>query len=89
MDRVKDHVVPHIAEKNTRTEMWTTLTSMYQGTFVQRRMLLENQLRLFQMHKGEEIDPFLIRLKAIRDWLAAMGATPDDILSQDCPECSV
>ena len=30
------------------------------------------------MHKGEEIDPFLIRLKAIRDQLVAMGVTPDD-----------
>ena len=30
------------------------------------------------MHKGEEIDPFLIRLKAIQDQLVAMGATPDD-----------
>ena len=78
MDGVKDHVVPHIAEKNTTNEMWTTLTSMYQGTSVQRRSLLENQLRLFQMHKGEEIDPFLIRLKAIRDQLAAMGGTLDE-----------
>lgn len=78
MDGVKDHVVTHIAKKNTANEMWTTLTSMYQGTSVQRRMLVENQLRLFQMHKGEEIDPFLIRLKAIRDQLAAMGATLDE-----------
>ena len=35
-------------------------------------------MRLFEMHKGEEIDPFLIRLKAIRDQLVAMEATPDD-----------
>ena len=40
-------------------------------------MLLENQLRLFQMQKGEEIDPFLIRLQGIRDQLASVGATPD------------
>ena len=44
MDGVKDHVVPHIAEKNTSHEMWTSLTTLYQGTSVQRRMLLENQL---------------------------------------------
>ena len=64
MDKVKDHVVPHIAKKNMKNEMWTTLTTLYQGNFVQRKMLLENQLRLFQMHKGEEINPFLISLKA-------------------------
>ena len=33
MDGVKDHVVPHIAEKNTANEMWMTLTTLYQGTF--------------------------------------------------------
>ena len=43
LDGVKDHVVPHIAEKNTLKEMWNTLTTLYQGTFVQRKMLLENQ----------------------------------------------
>ena len=51
MDGVKDHVVPHIAETNTTNEMWMTLTTLYQGNFVQKKMLLENQLRLFQMHK--------------------------------------
>lgn len=29
LDRVKDHVIPHIAEKNTTKEMWDTLTTLY------------------------------------------------------------
>jgi len=49
LDGVKDHVVQHIAEKNMAKEMWDTLTTLYQGTFVQMKMLLENQLRLYQM----------------------------------------
>ena len=78
MDGVKDHVVPHIAGKNTANEMWTTLNTMYQGSFVQRKMLLENQMWLFHMQKGEEIDPFLFRLQTIRDQLIAMGTTLDE-----------
>ena len=62
MDGVKDHVVPHIAKKKTKNEVWTTLTTLYEGSSIERKMLLENQMRLFQMHKGEEIDPFLFRL---------------------------
>ena len=54
------------------------MTMLYQGSFVHRKMLLENQMRMFQMHKGEEIDPFLFRLQTIRDQLIAMAATPDD-----------
>ena len=34
LDGVKDHVIPHIAEKNTTSGMWQTLTTLYQGSFV-------------------------------------------------------
>ena len=80
MDGVKDHVIPHIAEKNTAREMWLALTTLYEGSSVRQNMLLESQLRLFQMQKGEEIDPLLIRLQGIRDQLASIGATPDGVL---------
>ena len=29
LDGVKDHVIPHIAEKNTAREMWQMLTTLY------------------------------------------------------------
>jgi len=77
LDGVKDHVVPHIAEKETTRGMCETLTSLYQGSFVQRKMLLENQLRQYQMQKGEEIDPFLFMLQGIRDQLTFVRSTPD------------
>ena len=78
MDEFKDHVVPHIAEKNMAYEMWKALTTLYQGKFVQRKMLLENQLRLLMMTKGEEIYPFLFRLQAIQYQLTNMGVKVDD-----------
>lgn len=49
LDGVNDHVIPHIAEKNTSKEMWDTLTTLYQGTSMQRKMLLENQMWSYQM----------------------------------------
>ena len=67
LDRVKDHVVPHIAEKETTVEMWEALKNLYQHTSVQRRMLLENQMRSYQMKKGQSIDTFLGGLNEIRD----------------------
>ena len=53
LNGVKDHVVPHIAEKETAKEMWDTLETLYQHTSVERKMLLENQLRSYQMQTGE------------------------------------
>ena len=42
LDGVKDHVVPHIANKETTYEMWEALKKLYQHNSVQRRLLLEN-----------------------------------------------
>lgn len=47
LHRIKDHVVPHIAEKETTNAMWEALMKLYQHTSMQRKMLLENQLRLY------------------------------------------
>ena len=40
-------------------------------------MLLENQLKSYQMQKGEQIDTFLGQLKEIQDQLTSIGATQD------------
>jgi len=53
LDGVKDHVVPHISEKEMKNEMWEALKKLYQHTSMERKTLLENQLRSCQMHKGE------------------------------------
>ena len=52
MDGIKDHIVTHIAEKKTTNEMWRALTSLYEGKSIQRKMLLENQMWMFQMCKS-------------------------------------
>ena len=80
LDGVKDHVVQHIAEKEMVKEMWDTLKTLYQHTSVQRKMLLENQLRSYQKQKGERINHFLYRLKEIQDQLTSIGSTPDQEL---------
>ena len=63
MDSIKDHIVPHIAEKRTTNEMWKALTSLYEGKSDQRKMLLEAQMRSFMMTKGKDIEHFLFRLQ--------------------------
>ena len=34
MDGIKDHIVPHVAEKKTTNEMWKALTSLYEGNSI-------------------------------------------------------
>ena len=66
--------------KRTANEMWKALTFLYEGKSVQRKMLLEAQMRSFTMTKGEDIEHFLFRLQSIRDQLAATSATVDDVV---------
>ena len=77
MDGIKDYIIPHVAERKTTNEMWKALTSLYEGKSVQRKMLLETQMRSFMMTKGEDMEHFLFRLQSIRDQLTATGATVD------------
>ena len=58
--------------------MWKALTSLYEGKPVQRKILLEAQMRSFMIIKGEDIEHFLFRLQSIRDQLIATGATVDN-----------
>ena len=38
MDRVEEHVIPHIVEKNTTREMRVALTTLYKGSSVQLKI---------------------------------------------------
>ena len=78
MDGIKDHIVPHIVEKKTTNEMWKALTSLYEGKSVQRKIILETQMRSFMMTKGEDMEHFLFRLQSIRDQPTATGAKVED-----------
>ena len=78
MDGIKDHIVPHVAEKKTTKEMWKALVSLYEEKSFQRKMLLETQMRSLMMTKGEDMEHFLFRLSSIRDQLTTTGAMVDD-----------
>ena len=49
LDRVKDHIVCHIAGRNTAKEMWDALATLYQGSSKQWKMYLEKKVRFSQM----------------------------------------
>ena len=49
VDGVKDHIVSPIANKDTTRQMWEALALLYEGSFEQRKMYLEQKLRMIQM----------------------------------------
>ena len=62
MDGVKDYIVPHLSGKNTATEMWMALESLYQSKNENQKMVLQERMRSTKMAKGEGVVPYLMRL---------------------------
>ena len=52
MDGVKEHIVPHLSEKNTTTDMWMTLESLYQSKTENRQMVLQERYAQHQDGQG-------------------------------------
>ena len=75
---MKDHIVPHLSGKNTATEMWTDLESLYQSKNENRKMVLQERMHSTKMAKGEGVVPYLTRLTQIRDELGAVGSKTED-----------
>jgi hypothetical protein len=44
LDSVKDHLIPHIARKNTAKDMYDALGDLYHSANVSRKILLKNKL---------------------------------------------
>jgi len=65
LDGVKVHIVTHIAGKYIAKQKWDAFSTLYKGTFEQRKMFLEEKLRCIRMQKGEGIDPFLTMIQEV------------------------
>jgi hypothetical protein len=44
IDRVKDHIIPHLSRKKTTKDMWEALIKLYQSNNQSRKMLLKEKL---------------------------------------------
>ena len=72
LDGVKDHLIPHLAEKTTAKEMWDTLKGLYEAKNENRIMALKDKLHAVKMAKGEDVASYLTRVAQVKDELAAV-----------------
>ena len=73
LDAVKDHVIPHISAKDHSHEMWPALTSLFESTNENKKMVHREKLKNIKMVKGEMCMTYLTRISQVRDELAAVG----------------
>jgi len=62
LDGVKDHLIPHLAEKKTAKEMWDALTKLYQSDNQNQKLALRDKLHAIKMVRGESMTSYITRL---------------------------
>ena len=62
LDGVKDHLIPHLAEKKTAKDMWDTMNQLFESKNENRKMALKDKLRNVKMNKNEGVGSYLTRV---------------------------
>ena len=73
LDGIRDHLLPHVAEKKIAFEMWNTLKGLYEAKNETWIMALKEKLQGTKMAIGESVASFLTRVAQIKDELDAVG----------------
>lgn len=78
LDGIQDHIVSHLAAKNTTKEMWDALATLYQNPSQNHKMFLKEKLRTIRMQKGG-VTPYLTRIQDIQNELVVVRETPQEV----------
>lgn len=78
VDGVKDHILPHIIELNTRKKMCNTVMNLYQNATTNRKLILWEKLRNMKMNKGQSVVIYITKFRVARDEFVVVGDKPDD-----------
>jgi hypothetical protein len=71
LDGVKDHLIPHLAEKKTTKEMWDALKNLFEVKKENRKMALKAKLHDTKMGKEESVSSYLTRVAQVKYELAS------------------
>jgi hypothetical protein len=75
---IKYHLIPQVSSQNTPKEMFDSLTKMYEGRNINRKMNLITQLKNTKMQKGEIVHDYFSRVSQFKEQLEAIGDNLDE-----------
>jgi hypothetical protein len=73
LNGVKDHFIPHLAEKKTSKEMWDALKNLFKAKNKNRKMALKAKLHDTEMGKEESVSSYLTQVAQVKDELVVAG----------------
>ena len=78
LDGVKDHLIPHLAEKGTANGMWDTLKQLFEAKNENQKMVSKDKLHNVKMTKDESVTSYLTRVAQVKDELEVVRETISD-----------
>jgi hypothetical protein len=72
LEFVKDHLIPHIAEKMFAKDMYDALVGLYQNENTCRKLHLKHQLQFVKMTSEDTVVRYLMKITQICDQLVLM-----------------
>jgi len=78
VDSIKDHLIPHVSSLKTPKEMFDSLTKLFEGKNINRKMTLRNQFKGVKMLNGETIQSYFSKVSQIKEQLEAVDEVVDN-----------
>ena len=78
LDGVKDHLIPHLAEKKTAKEMWEALKNLFEAKNENWKMALKAKLHDTKMGKEESVSSYLTQVAQVKYELVVVGEVISD-----------
>jgi glucose-6-phosphate isomerase len=69
---IKDHLIHHISSLSSLKQMMDTLTHLFEGSNINRRMTLRSQLKNVKMQNSEAIHSYFSRVNQIKEQIEAI-----------------
>jgi hypothetical protein len=66
LEAIKDHLIPHVAEKTRSKEMYDALVSLFQSDNMSRKMILKTKLGECRMFSSDNVTNYLMTITRIR-----------------------
>ena len=72
-DSIKNHLIPQVSSLETPKQILDSLTRMFEGKNINRKMTLRQQLKNVKMQSSESIHSYFSRANQIKEQLEAIG----------------
>ena len=71
-DSIKDHLIPQVSSLKTPKNMFDSLTNLFEGKNINRKMTLRNQWKNVKIQNAETIQSYFTRVSQIKEQLKAV-----------------